>query len=56
MDNKDSIKNFENLVEIQADIIKRTWISPEISSWETEQIENSVGPKFDGGVGTYLDG
>lgn len=49
----DSIKNFENPERV---FIKRTWISPEISSWETEQIENSAGPKFDGGVGTYLDG
>lgn len=56
MKNKDSKKNFENLVKVQATSNKRTWHSPEIRIMESDQIELNGGPKFDGGLGTYLDG
>lgn len=33
---------------------KRNWVSPEISHWESENIENILGPGGDGGLQTYL--
>ncbi|MHA8061897.1 hypothetical protein PQG22_11575 [Aquirufa beregesia] len=41
----------ENLFESNE---KRIWVSPEITNWENENIENAGGLGGDGGTQTYL--
>ncbi|MDF0694713.1 hypothetical protein [Aquirufa ecclesiirivi] len=56
MKNCDTTINSDNLKEVYTSHNKKTWISPKVNKWETDQITLGGGPKNDGGIGTYGDG
>lgn len=51
MNKKKQELSVENAIEAHE---KKTWINPELSDWNIENIENSPGIGLDGGTRTYI--
>ncbi|WP_406751410.1 hypothetical protein [Aquirufa salirivi] len=55
MKNKLNESRVNNLDHLNLTDNQKIWISPQLVSWLTDQIENAAGKFVDGGAKTYLD-